>query len=158
MRVMRQVSPDDLLWDWCRYGWNYRDYGSRPVTEQNWYVDRMKHEMSMILGKELADFFLFTSDAIRWAKDNGVLIGPGRGSTAASLVAYTTRITEVNPHDYPEMIFERFLDETRHDPPDIDVDCSDEDRWQVYDYIARKYGADCVGHLGNFVKYKAKNS
>jgi len=155
---VRQISPDDLLWDWCRYGWNYRRIGSRPVAEQNWTVDRVKLEMDMILGKGLADFFLFTSDAIRWAKDNGVLIGPGRGSTAASEVAYITRITEVDTHKYPAMVFERFLDETRHDPPDIDVDCSDEERWLVYDYLARKYGAECVGHIGNFVKYKAKNS
>jgi Zierdtviridae DNA polymerase len=155
---VKQTSPDDLLWDWCRYGWRYRDYGSRPVAEQNWVIDQVKYEMSMILGKGLADFFLFTSDAIRWAKDNGVAIGPGRGSTAASTVAYTTRITEVYPYRYPEMIFERFLDVTRHDPPDIDVDCSDEERWMVYDYLARKYGADCVGHIGNFIKYKAKNS
>jgi DNA polymerase-3 subunit alpha len=153
-----QISADELLWEWCRYGWNYRDYGSRPVEEQNWIIDRVKYEMGMILGKNLADFFLFTSDAIRWAKDNGVVIGPGRGSTAASEVAYTTRITEVNPYKYPSMIFERFLDVTRHDPPDIDVDCSDEQRYMVRDYLAYKYGADCVGHIGNFIKYRAKNS
>ena len=114
--------------------------------------------MDMILGKGLADFFLFTSDTIRWAKDNGIPIGPGRGSTAASDVAYATRITEINPHRYPGMIFERFLDETRHDPPDIDVDCSDERRHEVYDYIAWKYGAECVGHIATFTRYKAKNS
>ena len=152
------IPADDLLWEWLRYGWNFRGYGSRPVAEQNWIIDRVKYEMGMILGKELADFFLFTSDAIRWAKDNDVAIGPGRGSTAASLVAYTTRITEVNPYKYPSMIFERFLDVTRHDPPDIDVDCSDEERHKVYEYLAWKYGAECVGHIGNFIKYRAKNS
>jgi DNA polymerase III subunit alpha len=156
--LSKQIDPSELLWDWCRYGWNYRRFGSRQVAEQNWVIDRVKHEMGMILGKGLADFFLFTSDTIRWAKDNGVLIGPGRGSTAASLVAYTTRITEVYPYSYPNMIFERFLDVTRHDPPDIDVDCSDEDRWRVYAYLAEKYGADCVGHIGNFIKYRAKNA
>lgn len=152
------ISADDLLWEWLRYGWNFRAYGSRPVAEQNWIIDRIKYEMGMILGKGLPDFFLFTSDTIRWAKDNDVAIGPGRGSTAASLVAYTTRITEVDPHKYPDMIFERFLDVTRHDPPDIDVDCSDEERHKVYDYLAWKYGAECVGHIGNFIKYRAKNS
>ena len=155
---MVDITADDLLWEWLRYGWNFRNYGSRPFQEQNWIIDRIKYEMDMILGKQLSDFFCFTSDAIRWAKDNDVAIGPGRGSTAASLVAYTTRITEVNPYKYPGMIFERFLDVTRHDPPDIDVDCSDEERHKVYDYLAYKYGPECVGHIGNFIKYRAKNS
>ena len=151
-------NSDDLLWHWLRQGWNYRGIGHLPVVEQNWHGARIKREMDMILGKDLADFMLFTSDTIRWAKDNGVAIGPGRGSTAASDVAYMTRITEINPWRYPGMIFERFLDVTRHDPPDIDVDCSDEERYKVYDYIAYKYGAECVGHIGNFVRYRAKNS
>jgi len=157
--VMKNIlSAEDLLWQWLRFGWNYRKLGSLSAKDQDWHGERIKMEMDMILGKGLADFMLFTSDTIRWAKDNGVTIGPGRGSTAASDVAYITRITEVNPHRYPGMIFERFLDVTRHDPPDIDVDCSDEERFKVYDYIAYKYGADRVGHIGNFIKYKAKNS
>jgi DNA polymerase III subunit alpha len=153
-----EIAAEELLWKWCRFGWNYRRFGSLPVAEQDWHGARIKREMDMILGKGLADFFLFTSDTIRWAKDNNIPIGPGRGSTAASDVAYATRITEINPHRYPGMLFERFLDETRHDPPDIDVDCSDERRHEVYDYIAWKYGAECVGHIATFTRYKAKNS
>jgi DNA polymerase-3 subunit alpha len=153
-----RIAAEELLWTWCRYGWRYRGFGRLPQAEQDWHGARIKREMDMILGKKLADFFLFTSDTIRWAKDNGIPIGPGRGSTAASDVAYATRITEINPHRYPGMIFERFLDETRHDPPDIDVDCSDERRHEVYDYIASKYGAECVGHIATFTRYKAKNS
>jgi len=153
-----EIAAEELLWKWARFGWRYRDIGSQPVAVQDWHGARIKREMDMILGKKLADFFLFTSDTIRWAKDNGVVIGPGRGSTAASDVAYITRITEVNPHSYPSMLFERFLDVTRHDPPDIDVDCSDEQRYMVRDYLAYKYGGECVGHIGNFIKYKAKNS
>jgi DNA polymerase-3 subunit alpha len=114
--------------------------------------------MEQILGKGLADFFLFTSDTIRWGKDNGVAFGPGRGSTAASVVAWLLRITEIDPYRYQGMIFERFLDISRPDPPDIDVDCSDEDRHKVWDYLAGKYGADCFGHIGNFVGYRGKNS
>jgi DNA polymerase III subunit alpha len=153
-----RIAAEELLWQWCRFGWRYRGFGRLPQAEQDWHGARIKREMEMILGKELADFFLFTSDTIRWAKDNGIPIGPGRGSTAASDVAYATRITEINPHRYPGMLFERFLDETRHDPPDIDVDCSDERRHEVYDYIAWKYGAECVGHIATFTRYKAKNS
>jgi len=152
------IAAEELLWQWCRYGWRYRRLGSLPVAEQDWHGARIKREMDMILGKKLPDFFLFTSDVLRWAKDNGIPIGPGRGSTAASDVAYVTRITEINPHRYPGMLFERFLDETRHDPPDIDVDCSDERRHEVYDYIAWKYGPECVGHIATFTRYKAKNS
>lgn len=152
------ITAEDLLWEWCRFGWDYRRLGERPQAEQEWYVDRIKYEMGMILSKDLADFFLFTSDVLRWAKDNGIPIGPGRGSTAASVVAWLLRITEVDPHKYPGMIFERFLDVTRHDPPDIDVDCSDDRRWEVYDYVAGKYGPECVGHIANFVRYKAKNA
>jgi DNA polymerase-3 subunit alpha len=154
----RQIAAEELLWQWCRYGWNYRRLGAQPVAVQDWHGARIKREMDMILGKGLADFFLFTSDVLRWAKDNGIPIGPGRGSTAASDVAYATRITEINPHRYPGMLFERFLDETRHDPPDIDVDCSDERRHEVYNYIANKYGPECVGHIATFTRYKAKNS
>jgi DNA polymerase III subunit alpha len=151
-------DSEELLWEWVRQGWRYRRIGRLPTAEQDWHGMRIKREMDMILGKGFADFFLFTSDTIRWAKDNQIPIGPGRGSVAASDVAYITRITEVNPWRYPGMIFERFMDVTRHDPPDIDVDCSDEERHKVYDYIAYKYGTDCVGHIGNFVRYRAKNS
>jgi DNA polymerase III subunit alpha len=152
------ISAEDLLWEWVRQGWRYRKIGARPRAEQDWYAARVKREMDMILGKELADFMLFTSDTIRWAKDHGIPIGPGRGSTAASVVAWLLRITEVDPHKYQGMIFERFLDVSRADPPDIDVDCSDERRHEVWEYLAQKYGPDCVGHIGNFVRYKAKNS
>jgi DNA polymerase-3 subunit alpha len=132
--------------------------GSLPREDQDWYADRVKYEMDLILPRGLADFFLFTSDTIRWGKDHGIPFGPGRGSTAASVVAYLLRITEIPPHKYPGMVFERFLDITRPDPPDIDVDCSDEDRWRVWEYLEGKYGTDNVGHIGNFVRYRGKNS
>ena len=153
-----EIAAEELLWKWLRFGWKYRGFDKLPQAEQDWHGARVKREMDMILGKGLADFFLFTSDWIRWAKDHGIPVGPGRGSTAASDVAYLTRITEINPYKYPGMLFERFLDETRHDPPDIDVDVSDERRHEVFEYIARKYGAECVGHIATFTRYKAKNS
>src|SRR5258707_15799992 len=133
MGTCMDMNAEDLLWQWLRFGWQYRHIGSRPQEAQDWYAERVKSEMNLILEKELADFFLFTSDAIRWGKDNGIPFGPGRGSTAASVVAWLLRITEVDPHRYPGMLFERFLDVSRADPPDIDVDCSDERRDDVYD-------------------------
>ncbi len=152
------MDSSELLVEWCRQGWRYRRIGSQPQSVQDWYAERVKYELDLILEKDLADFFLFTSEAIRWGKDNGVAFGPGRGSTAASVVAWLLRITEIDPHKYPMMLFERFLDISRADPPDIDVDCSDEQRNDVYNHIAAKYGPDCVGHIGNFVRYRGKNS
>jgi len=153
-----EKSSADLLWHWVRQGWNYRKIKYLPKKEQDWYAERVKYEMDLILGRGLADFFLFTSDTIRWGKDHGIPFGPGRGSTAASVVAYLLRITEIRPHRYKGMIFERFIDISRPDPPDIDVDCSDEERWRVWEYLEGKYGADCVGHIGNFVRYRGRNS
>jgi DNA polymerase III subunit alpha len=152
------VNSEDLLVQWCRFGWKYRGLGRRPQEEQDWYAERVKYELALMLEKDLSDFMLFTSDAIRWAKDNGIPIGPGRGSTAASVVAWLLRITEIDPYRYQGMLFERFLDVSRADPPDIDIDCSDERRGDVRDYLAAKYRAECVGQVANFIRYRAKNS
>src|SRR5262249_9396193 len=156
--IQDKTEAEALLWEWVRFGWRYRKIGKRPQEEQDWYAARVRHEMEQILGKGFADFFLFTSDTIRWGKDHGIPFGPGRGSTAASVVAWLLRITEVDPHRYPGMIFERFIDVSRPDPPDIDVDCSDERRHEVWAYLEGKYGAECVGHIANFVRYRGKNS
>jgi|HubBroStandDraft_5_1064220.scaffolds.fasta_scaffold00014_31 DNA polymerase-3 subunit alpha len=152
------MNSEELLVQWCRFGWKYRGIGKRPQAEQDWYAERVRYELSLMLEKKLADFMLFTSDAIRWAKDNGIPIGPGRGSTAASVVAWLLRITEIDPYRYQGMLFERFLDVSRADPPDIDIDCSDERRGDVRDYLAAKYGAECVGQIANFTRYRAKNA
>ena len=153
-----QVSSEDLLWQWCRFGWAYRGVGRRPASEQQWYADRVKYEMGLILGKGFADFFLATSDMVRWAKDAGIPIGPGRGSVAASVVSWLLRITEVDPIKYPQLLFERFIDVTRTDPPDIDLDVSDERRHEVFEYMANKYGRECVAIVANFIRYRGKNS
>ena len=110
------VDAAELLWTWCRFGWNYRGIGSRPKAERDWYAERTKYEMSMIVEKDFCDFFCAISDALRWAKRQGIVVGPGRGSAAASVVCYLTRITEIAPYNYPGMVFERFLDTTRTDP------------------------------------------
>lgn len=155
---MSDVDSTALLWNWLRQGWKYRGLNDRPQAEQDWYKERVKYEMGLYLSKGLSDFLLFTADAIRWCKNNGVPIGPGRGSSAASVCCWLLRITEIDPIRYPALLFERFLDVTRMDPPDIDVDCSDERRSDLWDYFASKYGAECVGHIANFVRYRGKNS
>jgi DNA polymerase-3 subunit alpha len=152
------VTSDELLWQWVRFGWKYRNMSGRPQKEQDWCAGRVKYEMGLIAGKGFNDYFLMVSDAIRWGKDNGVAFGPGRGSVAASVVAWLLRITEIYPFRYQDMLFERFIDVSRSDPPDIDIDCSDDDRWKVREYLAGKYGADCVGQIANFTRYRGKNS
>jgi DNA polymerase III subunit alpha len=159
------MTSEELYWQWLRFGWNYRQIGKRPVKERDWYGERTKYESELIISKDFADFFLATSDMVRWAKDyrgpeapHGIPMGPGRGSVAASNVAWLLRITEVDPIRYPNLLFERFIDVTRQDPPDIDLDISDEHRYLVRDYMARRYGSDCVGTVANFVRYRGKNS
>jgi DNA polymerase III subunit alpha len=156
--VVKQTDSIELLWQWCRFGWHYRGIGDRPRAEQDWYADRTKYEMKMIVDKDFADFFCVTSEALRWAKDNGIVVGPGRGSAAASVVCYLTRITEIAPYDYPGLVFERFLDTTRTDPPDIDVDIEDGRRYEVREHLEEKYGKECVGTIANFVRYRGKNA
>ncbi len=155
---MGVMTSEDLLVQWLRFGWAYRGIGKRPQKEKDWYAERVKYELELMLSKDLADFFLATSDMVRWAKDNGIPVGPGRGSVAASVVAWLLRITEVDPIRYPALLFERFLDVSRTDPPDIDLDFADERRHEVFSYMAGKYGSDCVGVVGNYIRYRGKNS
>lgn len=152
------MTSEELLWQWCRFGWKYRRIHERPKEQQDWYAERTKYEMGLIVDKDYADFFLATSDMVRWAKDSGIPMGPGRGSVAASVVSWLIRITEVDPIRYPHLLFERFIDVTRTDPPDIDLDISDERRHEVREYMASRYGGDCVGTVANFVRYRGKNS
>jgi DNA polymerase III subunit alpha len=152
------VDSKELLWQWVRFGWKYRGLGRRPKAEQDWYAERIRYEMDLIVTKDFCDFFLATSDWVRWAKDSGIPIGPGRGSVAASVVSYALRITEVDPIRYPHLLFERFLDVTRADPPDIDLDVSDERRHEIFEYMAQRYGPECVGSVANFIRYRGKNS
>jgi DNA polymerase-3 subunit alpha len=114
--------------------------------------------MELVQSKDFIDYFLMLSDAVRFAKDTGVPVGPARGSAAASLACYLLRITEVDPLQFPTMVFERFIDATRMDLPDIDLDFADDRRDEVRLHLVRRYGADHVGNIGNFTRYKGKNS
>lgn len=151
-------DPVVLFRQWINDGWKYRRFPTLPAQERERYVERCKYEMKLIESKGFVDYFLVVSDAVKFAKDNGIPVGPARGSAAASLVCYLMRITEVNPMQFPTLLFERFIDANRHDLPDIDLDFDDEERWRVRDYLVRKYGADRVGNIGTFTKYKGKNS
>lgn len=154
------VSSLSLMWDWMREGWRYRvGLGNRRMIEyKQEYSDRLTHEVEQIHNKDFIDYFLMTSDIVRFAKTNFIPVGPARGSAAASLVCYLLRITEVDPMQYPLMRFDRFIAPDRDDIPDIDLDLDDDKRGLVREYAARKYGADHVGNVANYVKYKGKNS
>ena len=116
---------------------------------------RLKYELSMIHQMGYVDYFLIVWDFIHYAKRNGIMVGPGRGSGAGSIVAYTLSITMLDPLKY-NLLFERFLNPERMSMPDLDIDFCYERRQEVIDYVARKYGADHVSQIITFGTMKAK--
>jgi DNA polymerase-3 subunit alpha len=153
-------APDSLaLWrKWLEDGWYYRGIHRLPAQQRTEYRKRLHYEMGIIEGKNFTDYFLVVSDVVKFAKGQGIPVGPARGSAAASLVCYLLRITEVDPLKFPTLVFERFIDTTRQDLPDIDLDFDGERRHEIRDYLVSKYGAERVGNIGTFTKYKGKNS
>ncbi len=117
--------------------------------------DRLRMEMGVIRQMGFVDYFLIVSDFIGYAKENGIPVGPGRGSGAGSMVAYCLRITDVDPIRY-NLIFERFLNPERVTMPDIDIDFCIRRRQEVIDYVGRKYGEDHVVQIVTFGTMKAK--
>lgn len=110
---------------------------------------RAEYELSVINNMGFPDYFLIVADYINWAKDQGISVGPGRGSGAGSLVAYAIRITNLDPLEY-ELLFERFLNPDRISMPDFDIDFSDARREEVIQYVRRKYGDDKVAQIATF--------
>ena len=110
---------------------------------------RLKYELDTIQKMGYVDYFLIVWDFIRYARDHGIPVGPGRGSAAGSIVSYTLGITQLDPIRY-NLLFERFLNTERVSMPDIDVDFCFERRQEVIDYVVRKYGKDCVAQIVTF--------
>ena len=119
------------------------------------YAERLERELKLIYDKGFNDYFYIVADLVNFAKRN-MIVGPARGSAAGSLVSYLTGITTVDPIKF-KLLFERFIDVSRTDLPDIDLDFSDTKRHLVFDYLKEKYGAAHVAHLGTTLKYKAKS-
>ena len=113
------------------------------------YQQRLAFETETIIKMGFPGYFLIVADFIRWAKENGVPVGPGRGSGAGSLVAYSLGITDLDPLRYG-LLFERFLNPERVSMPDFDVDFCQEGRERVIDYVKKKYGAECVSQIATF--------
>ncbi|MCB0359353.1 MAG: DNA polymerase III subunit alpha, partial [Bdellovibrionales bacterium] len=128
---------------------------SCPPDVAQIYRDRLEDEIKLIIKMGFPGYFLVVADFIRWAKDNGIPVGPGRGSAAGSLVAWVLRITEVDPIEH-RLLFERFLNPERVSLPDIDVDFCIYGRDRVIDYVKQKYGTDKVAQICTFGTLKAK--
>ena len=118
------------------------------------YKDRLDHELKIIIEMKYASYFLIVSDYIKWAKNNDIPVGPGRGSGAGSLVAWCLSITDVDPIKF-NLIFERFLNPDRISMPDFDIDFCEEKRDLVFKYLTTKY-KDSVAHIITFGKLKAR--
>lgn len=117
--------------------------------------ERFKYEIEVIKSMGYSGYFLIVQDFINAAKKRGIPVGPGRGSAAGSLVAYTLGITNVNPLEY-DLLFERFLNPERKSMPDIDVDFADDQRGEVIDYVKEKYGEDSVSQIITFNRLSSK--
>ena len=118
------------------------------------YKDRLDHELNIIIEMKYASYFLIVSDYIKWAKNNDIPVGPGRGSGAGSLVAWCLSITDVDPIKF-NLIFERFLNPDRISMPDFDIDFCEEKRDLVFEYLTKKY-KNSVAHIITFGKLKAR--
>ncbi len=134
-----------------------RRYGEDWRTARPDVVERFEYEYKVICEKGFAAYFLIVQDYVRWAKQNGIGVGPGRGSAAGAIVAYAMDITTFDPLANG-LMFERFLSPERTEMPDIDMDFDDERRLEVVDYVRRRYGADHVTHVITYSVLKAKQA
>ncbi len=148
--VEQGESPADLLERLCFSGMNER---YEHLTED--HVARLNYELSVINKMNFSDYFLIVWDFMKFARDNGILTGPGRGSAAGSMVAYVLYITDVDPIKH-NLLFERFLNPERISMPDIDIDFPDRRRDEVIEYVAQKYGYLHVAQIVTFGTLAAK--
>ena len=146
------ISSKEYLTSLCVAGLKKR-FAGKKVTEE--YIKRLRYELDVILSMKFEDYFLIVWDFIRFARKQGIYVGPGRGSAAGSLVAYSLGITHIDPLKH-DLLFERFLNPERISMPDIDTDFPDDRRDEVIDYVMNKYGQDHVAHICTFGTLGAK--
>ena len=135
----------------------YDGFRERYPHQPQEYIDRLEYEIGVISRMGYVNYYLIVWDFIRYAKEQGIPVGPGRGSGAASIVAYCMHITEVDPMKYA-LIFERFLNPERVSMPDFDTDFCQERRGEVIDYVVSKYGADHVAQIATFGTMAARGA
>ncbi|HEX9445089.1 MAG TPA: DNA polymerase III subunit alpha, partial [Candidatus Binatia bacterium] len=159
--VPKDITLDDYLDELTRKGLAERlanfelAEGEAHTKRIKLYDERLEYELGVIKGMQFSGYFLIVADFINYAKDNGIPVGPGRGSAAGSLVAYALKITDLDPIRH-NLLFERFLNPERRSMPDIDVDFCIRGRDQVIRYVKEKYGADKVAQIATFGTLKAK--
>ena len=143
-------TADDYLRKLCEEGVERR-YGQNASE----VAARLEHELGLVKQLGFATYFLIVGDIVGHAKKSGILVGPGRGSAAGSLVAYVLGITDLDPLKYG-LIFERFLNPGRKEPPDIDIDFPDNRRDEVVDYVRKKFGPENVAQIVTFARMNAR--
>ena len=151
-RPPNQQTDTEYLKDLCHQRMHER-YGDE-LTERHW--KRLEYELSVIESKGYASYFLIVWDFVEFARRNGIPCG-ARGSACGAIVAYLLRLGDVCPLKY-DLLFERFLDPSRTEPPDIDIDFCRDRRQMVIDYTKQKYGERNVAQIGTFGTLKAKNA
>lgn len=150
--VPEGYTNEEYFRELCMKGFRER-YENPPES----YLERLEYEIGVISRMGYVNYYLIVWDFIRYAKEQGIPVGPGRGSGAASIVAYCMHITEVDPMKYA-LIFERFLNPERVSMPDFDTDFCQERRGEVIDYVMRKYGADHVAQIATFGTMAARGA
>lgn len=136
-----------------RYGENWREVEISGINVK----ERFEYEYDIICKKGFADYFLIVQEYVRWAKQNGIGVGPGRGSAAGAIVAYAMDITTFDPLENG-LMFERFLSPQRSEMPDIDMDFDDERRLEVVEHVRQLYGPERVSHVITYSTIKAKQA
>ena len=149
-----------VLFDVCcgnmemRYDFTYTE-GMELTERQQAIMKRLNYELDVIEKTGFCSYFMVVSDFIRWGKEHGIPVGPGRGSGAGSVVAYLMLITDIDPLRY-DLLFERFLNPERVSPPDFDIDFCEKRRGEVIEYVRQKYGFDNVAQICTYGQLKAK--
>ena len=144
-KVPTGETPEEYLEKLCQQGLKEK-FGEKIAPE---IIARLNHELATIKKAGFASYFLIVQDFVNWAKQNRIVMGPGRGSVGGSLVAYLLNITNINPIKY-NLLFERFLNPGRISMPDIDLDFTDRRRDEVINYVTQKYGQDHVAQIITF--------
>ncbi len=159
-----EVSEDQMLRQEAENGLDARlkqkfAIEKTPEAEQKLikqeYIKRLEYELEILCSMNFAGYFLIVSDFIRWSKENNIAVGPGRGSGAGSIIAWTLLITDLDPIKFG-LLFERFLNPERVSMPDFDIDFCQERREEVISYVRNKYGDERVGQIITFGKMQAK--
>nr|WP_285864795.1 DNA polymerase III subunit alpha [Lederbergia lenta] len=145
-----EKTSEQMLKDLC-----LKEMKERCFDNKTHYLERLDYELDVINKMGFNDYFLIVWDFMKYARDQGILTGPGRGSAAGSLVAYMLGITDVDPIEY-QLLFERFLNPERISMPDIDIDFPDNRRDEVIEYVVNKYGKDKVAQIITFGTLAAK--